>query len=152
MQALFFAFFEKKLFPLHYQQEKTSKKFRFSAYFQLLPPESSVFPHISAVSNGQKTKYGYSVRDRARARSEHKTSLKRTGFKLKPERTTELKVKFRSERTTELKASLRRPDERMPGQTWQLRYRAGSGAHSLTRTATFTDRSLARKPRFGPET
>ena len=37
MQALFLRFFEKKLFLLHYEQEKISKKFRFFCFFRASP-------------------------------------------------------------------------------------------------------------------
>ena len=56
MQALFLRFFEKKLFLIHYEQEKISKKFRFFCLFRA----SSTFSRLKSWCFDTKDAHGNS--------------------------------------------------------------------------------------------
>ena len=98
MQALFFRFFDKKLFLSHYQREKTSKKFLFSACFRLHLPETSVFQHIFALSNEWK-----------KTRIEPRRSRTATKLELNEERAQD---RHRRIRSSSSRSSTRHPDWR----------------------------------------
>ena len=56
MQALFFRFFEKKLFLTHYERQKNLKKFPFFRFFLLSPPRFRLFSPLSSAKTHAKTR------------------------------------------------------------------------------------------------
>ena len=56
MQALFFRFFEKKLFLTHYERQKNLKKFPFFRFFLLSPPRFRLFSPFSGAKTHAKTR------------------------------------------------------------------------------------------------
>ncbi len=56
MQALFFRFFEKKLFLTHYERQKNLKKFPFFRFFLLSPPRFRLFSPLSGAKTHAKTR------------------------------------------------------------------------------------------------